>query len=79
MNMLEDKETVLADICQRLSLRPPQKESLERLAEAVEAAGLVKGADEAALDAQLAVQERTRLAFQCLQRIFRDGTRTATT
>ena len=53
MKMLEDKEIVLSDICQRLSLRPPQKDSLLRLAEAVEAAGLVKGADEAALEAQL--------------------------
>ena len=52
--MLEDKDNVLSDISARLSLRPPQKESLKRLAAAVEAAGLKKGADEAALEAQLA-------------------------
>ena len=51
--MLEEKETTLDDICKRLSLRPPQAESLKRLAEAVEATGLTKGADGAALDAQL--------------------------
>ena len=52
--MLEDKDAVLDDICKRLSLRPPQAESLKRLAAAIEAAGLKKGADEAALEAQLA-------------------------
>lgn len=52
--MLEDKNTVLDDIGKRLSLRPPQAESLRRLAEAVDATGLVKGADETSLDAQLA-------------------------
>ncbi len=49
----EDKDTALKDICARLSLRPPQAESLRRLARAVDAAGLKKGADEAALEAQL--------------------------
>ena len=52
--MLEEKETVLDDIGKRLSLRPPQMESLKRLAAAIEATGLKKGADEAALEAQLA-------------------------
>ena len=52
--MLEDKDIALEDICARLSLRPPQKESLVRLAAAVEAAGLKKGVEEAALDGQLA-------------------------
>ena len=52
--MLEEKDAVLDDICKRLSLRPPQAESLKRLAAAIEAAGLKKGADEAALEAQLA-------------------------
>ena len=52
--MLEDKDAVLDDICKRLSLRPPQAESLKRLAAAIEAAGLKKGADEAALETQLA-------------------------
>ena len=52
--MLEDKEIVLADICQRLSLRPPQVESLRRLAAAIETAGLKKSADAAALEEQLA-------------------------
>lgn len=52
--MLEYKETVLADICQRLSLRSPQAESLRRLAAAIETAGLKKGADTAALEEQLA-------------------------
>ena len=52
--MLENKDNVLDDITQRLSLRPPQAESLQRLAEAVEAAGLKKGADEATLEKQLA-------------------------
>ncbi len=51
--MLEDKDIALEDVCARLSLRPPQKESLVRLAAAVEAAGLKKGADEATLDGQL--------------------------
>lgn len=57
--MLEEKEATLDDIGKRLSLRPPQAESLKRLAEAVEAAGLTKGADETTLDAQLAAV-RTR-------------------
>lgn len=52
--MLEDKETVLDDIAKRLSLRPPQAESLRRLAAAIEMAGLKKGADAAALEEQLA-------------------------
>ena len=52
--MLEDKESVLDDIAKRLSLRPPQAESLRRLATAIEAAGLKKGADAAALEEQLA-------------------------
>ena len=52
--MLEDKETVLDDIAKRLSLRPPQAESLRRLASASEAAGLKKSADTAALEEQLA-------------------------
>ena len=34
--MLEEKETTLDDICKRLSLRPPQAESLKRLAEVCE-------------------------------------------
>ena len=58
--MNENGAFVLDDINQRLSLRPPQKDSLARLAKAVEAAGLVKGADAAALDAQL---EAVRTAF----------------
>ncbi len=52
--MLEEKDAVLDDICKRLSLRAPQAESLKRLAAAIEAAGLKKGADEAAREAQLA-------------------------
>ena len=52
--MLEDKESVLDDIVKRLSLRPPQAESLRRLAAAVETAGLKKGVDTAALEEQLA-------------------------
>lgn len=52
--MLEDKETVLDDIAKRLSLRPPQAESLRRLAAAIEKAGLKKGVDTAALEEQLA-------------------------
>lgn len=52
--MLEDKESVLDDIVKRLSLRPPQAESLRRLAAAVETAGLKKGVDKAALEEQLA-------------------------
>lgn len=58
--MNENGAVVLDDINKRLSLRPPQKDSLARLAKAVEAAGLVKGADAAALDAQL---EAVRTAF----------------
>ena len=52
--MLEEKDAVLDDIVKRLSLRPPQAESLTRLAEAIEAAGLKKNAGEADLEAQLA-------------------------
>ena len=52
--MLEEKDAVLDDIGKRLSLRPPQAESLTRLAEAIEAAGLKKNAGEADLEAQLA-------------------------
>lgn len=52
--MLEDMDAVIDDICKRLSLRPPQAESLKRIAKAIDAAGLKKGADETALDAQLA-------------------------
>jgi type III restriction enzyme len=52
--MLEDKDVVLEDLNQRMSLRAPQVESLARLAKAVEAAGLPKGIDEAQLGAQLA-------------------------
>ena len=51
---MEEKDTVLDDLCKRLSLRAPQAESLKRLAAAIDAAGLKKGADEAALEAQLA-------------------------
>ena len=51
---MEEKDAVLDDICKRLSLRAPQAESLKRLAAAIEAAGLKKGADEVALEAQLA-------------------------
>ena len=63
--MLEDSNTVLNDLCQRMSLRAPQKESLERLAAAVDAAGIPsfeklnpeeveKHADPAKLQGQLA-------------------------
>lgn len=52
--MLENKDDVLEDLNQRMSLRAPQTESLDRLAKAVEAAGLPKGANEAQLEAQLA-------------------------
>lgn len=51
---MEDLKTVIADICARLSLRPPQRESLERLAKAIDAAGLKKGADGSELEKQLA-------------------------
>ena len=51
---MEEKDAVLDDICKRLSLRAPQAESLKRLAAAIEVAGLKKGADEAALETQLA-------------------------
>lgn len=51
---MESKDLVLKDLAQRMSLRAPQKTSLERLAEAVEAAGLKKGATEDELEAQLA-------------------------
>jgi len=50
---LENKETVLKDLAQRMSLRAPQKESLVRLAASVEAAGLKKGATAEELEAQL--------------------------
>lgn len=52
--MNENKDDVLRDLTQRLSLRAPQKESLERFAAAVEAAGLKKGADAETLAGQLA-------------------------
>lgn len=51
---MESKDLVLKDLAQRMSLRAPQKTSLERLAEAVEAAGLKKGATTDELEAQLA-------------------------
>ncbi len=51
---MESKDLVLKDLAQRMSLRAPQKTSLERLAEVVEAAGLKKGATEDELEAQLA-------------------------
>lgn len=50
--MTENIETVLDDLNKRLSLRAPQKESLERLSKAIEAAGLRKGATHEELDAQ---------------------------
>lgn len=51
---MQSKDLVLKDLAQRMSLRAPQKTSLERLAEAVEAAGLKKGATTDELEAQLA-------------------------
>lgn len=51
---MESKNSVLVDLAQRMSLRPPQRESLERLAASVEAAGLRKGATADELEAQLA-------------------------
>ena len=51
---MENKDLVLKDLAQRMSLRAPQKTSLERLAATVEAAGLKKGATEDELEAQLA-------------------------
>ncbi len=51
---MESKDLVLKDLAQRMSLRAPQKLSLERLAAAVEAAGLKKGATTDELEAQLA-------------------------
>jgi len=52
---MENKDAVLIDLAQRMSLRPPQKLSLERLAAAVDAAGLKKGATAEELETQLAV------------------------
>jgi type III restriction enzyme len=52
--MIEDRDSVFDDICKRLSLRPPQAESLKRLAAAIEAADCRKGVDEAGLEEQLA-------------------------
>lgn len=54
MQMLEDRQEVLDDIVKRLSLRPPQAESLRRLAAAIEVAGLKKSVDAVTLEEQLA-------------------------
>ena len=51
---MENKDVVLTDLAQRMSLRLPQKNSLDRLAAAVEAAGLKKGVTTDELETQLA-------------------------
>ena len=57
---MENMDAVINDLVQRMSLRPPQKESLVRFAKAMECATPKKDADAAELDRELAA---VRAAF----------------